>query len=229
MESRLALLGKKAAKHKGKKTLVLNLDETLVHSKFGRFEDWDKFFCLKSETTYYSISMYKRPHLDEFLDFWYKNFEVVLISSAIPSYSNEVFDEIDKGRAVTRLFRDSCLYRDNIYIKTIDRLRRNPSTVIILESNPITWWLNTNNVFPIKWWFGNQKDNELSDIIPILTSLAKVKDVRGIIQRIFEQTGISHSESNKMVNDSYQNWPHIGKIIVEWPHLIFIHKFIKWY
>mmetsp|Transcript_27928 Transcript_27928/g.27781 ORF Transcript_27928/g.27781 Transcript_27928/m.27781 type:complete len:158 (+) Transcript_27928:235-708(+) len=97
------------------------------------------------------------------------------------------------------------MFRDGIYIKTLKRLRRHPSTVIVLENNPVSVCLNPNNVFPIKSWFGSKKDKELLDIIPILKSLAAVKDVRGVIKRIFESTGITHSESNQHVNDLYQN------------------------
>ena len=43
------------------------------------------------------------------------------------------------------------------------------------------------------------------EIIPILKSFSTVKDVRGIIKKIYEETGITHSESNQQVNNLYQN------------------------
>lgn len=205
-------MGEKNDRYRGKKTIVLNLDETLIHSKFGRHEDWDKFFSFKGETNYYAMSMYKRPFLDEFLEHLFDNFEVVFYTSAIEQYSNMVLDEIDPDKkAVSRLFRDSWLDRDGIYLKTIDRLRRNPSTVIVLENNPLKVWFNINNVFPIKSWFGDKKDKELRDLIPILDSLSKVKDVRKIIGKIFAGTGVTHAESNKIVNDLYQDENNIAK------------------
>ena len=62
----------------------------------------------KGETNYYAMSVYKRPYLDQFLEFAFENFEVVFYTAAIEQYANNLIDEIDpKNEAVARLFRDS--------------------------------------------------------------------------------------------------------------------------
>lgn len=40
---------------------------------------------------------------------------------------------------------------------------------------------------PIKPWFNDENDQELKEMIPILDSLSKVKDVRVIIQNIIDK------------------------------------------
>lgn len=83
--------------------------------------------------------------------------------------------------------------------------------MIVLESNPIIVCFNTNNVVPIKCWFGNKRDKELKDLMPILKSLSKVKDVRSVVSKIFDQMGITHSEANELVNNLYQIPENIEK------------------
>lgn len=103
-------MGQKDEKFRHKKTLVISLDEVLVHSKFGRFEDCDKFISFSQGAVYYAISIYKRPYLDEFLEYVFETvgYEVIFYTSAITAYANEVLDLIDpQKRAIARLFRDS--------------------------------------------------------------------------------------------------------------------------
>lgn len=76
--------------------------------------------------------------------------------------------------------------------------------MIAFDNNPLSCAFNINNVFPVKSWFGDPADTELKELIPILKSLAKVKDVRDVIEKIFSNIGITHAESNKLVNDQYQ-------------------------
>ena len=121
------------------KTLVMNIDETLVHSKFGKFEDANKFFSFRLGTEYFAISIYKRPYLDKFLEYAFKHFEVVFYTTSIFEYASKVIDLLDpQNLAVGTLFRDSCLVRDELFIKTIDRLQREPSEIIMLDNNPLT-------------------------------------------------------------------------------------------
>ena len=58
---------KKSLKMRGKKTRVLNLDETLVHSVFGKLDDADIFVTFEHEGHYQAVSTYARPVVDIFL------------------------------------------------------------------------------------------------------------------------------------------------------------------
>lgn len=112
-------------KHKGKKTLVLNLDETLVHSVFYEDEKADFMFSFKMFEKIYSLSCYKRPYLDEFLAEMAKSFEIVYYTQAVEDYANSVINRIDpKKLASGRLFRDAWIMKEDYYIKDIDKLGR---------------------------------------------------------------------------------------------------------
>ena len=126
-------------------------------------EDADIFVTFDYDGQYRAVSTYARPFVNVFLDFAFEHFEVVFYTSSVHPYANQILDYLDsENKAVSRLFRESWITRDGIYIKTIDKLQRKPWSVIILDNNPITWWFNSENVFPIKSWFKDFNDTELS-------------------------------------------------------------------
>jgi RNA polymerase II subunit A small phosphatase-like protein len=104
----IKLLGKQFGSNIGKKTLVLDLDETLIHSKFGKDPNAECSFFIYFDTEYYQVNAHKRPYLDEFLDKVHELFEIVFYSSSVEAYANNIIDFIDPQKwACGRLFRDS--------------------------------------------------------------------------------------------------------------------------
>lgn len=94
---------------KRKPTIVLDLDETLI-SSWGPYEkelteNWDrisrsgmKITCLyeKDEKTT-AFYVFHRPHLEEFLDFLFRNFNVVVWTAATSDYACEVVEKVFKS------------------------------------------------------------------------------------------------------------------------------------
>lgn len=196
--SKLKLLGFQRPQHKGKKTLVLNLDETLLHSVFNNDDKSDFQFTTSRWNKVFSVSMFKRPFLDNFLSHIFKKFEVVFYTPALWDYANKVIDFIDPNNIASgRLFRDSWKIKEDYFIKDIEKLGRYQSNVIVLDNNTMSCSEWIQNTVPIKPWFSDPKDKELKDIIPILDSLAKVKDVRVIIQNIIDK--MEESEEKQAV------------------------------
>lgn len=118
-DTNVKLLGKQIGSNIGKKTLVLDLDETLVHSKFGKNSNPEWTFSILFNKEYYLVSTHKRPYLDEFLNKMHELFEIVFYTSSVEGYANNVIDYIDpKKRASGRLFRDSWInIKEDIYVK----------------------------------------------------------------------------------------------------------------
>lgn len=107
-DTNVKLLGNQVGEDIGKKTLVLDLDETLVHSVFGKEENPLCTFSLLFNKEYYLVSTHKRPHLEEFLEQVSKLYEIVFYTSSVEGYANNVIDYIDtEKKASGRLFRDS--------------------------------------------------------------------------------------------------------------------------
>ncbi len=67
-----------------KKTLVLDLDETLIHSNFEDFQKGsDIKISVKIDNILYKIFAIKRPGVEEFLDRMSKFFEIVIYTASM--------------------------------------------------------------------------------------------------------------------------------------------------
>jgi len=63
----MGFIGKQKPRDKGKKTLILDLDETLVHSSFKFIPNVDIILPIEIEGRNCEIFVLKRPGVDEFL------------------------------------------------------------------------------------------------------------------------------------------------------------------
>ncbi|RHZ45483.1 hypothetical protein Glove_673g20 [Diversispora epigaea] len=165
------------------KTLILDLDETLVHSTSrGARTDAhmievmvDNHACL-----YY---MHKRPHVDHFLkkvSEWYK---VIIFTASMPEYADPVIDLLDPNRNLIsrRLFRQSCTHRNGLFIKDLTIVEPDLSRVCIVDNSPISYAMHQENGIPIEGWISDPFDEALLDLLPFLDALRFTEDVRSIL------------------------------------------------
>ncbi|CAD8177687.1 unnamed protein product [Paramecium octaurelia] len=156
-------------------TLVLDLDETLVH--YQEFPKGGGQFLV-------------RPFAEEFLEALSKHYEIVIFTAALPDYANFIIDIIDKNEVVQqRLYRDQTVFKDEVYIKDLSILNKNLSKVIIVDNMPENFQLQPENGIYIQSWFGDVKDRALKDLQPLLEQIAikKCKDVRVALNQFREQ------------------------------------------
>ncbi|CAI2387438.1 unnamed protein product [Moneuplotes crassus] len=190
-ESNLSMLGQQLKENKGRKTLILCLDEVLLHYRIGAEEsgDGDYEFCLNMKGKARIINVFKRPHLDEFLQKMSEIYEIIFFSNKREDFANPVINFIDSNKvAAGRLYRDSCIVKEGVFIKNIKKLGRNMSSIVVLDNYSVSYLYNIENTVPIKSWYGeNMEDNELKDMLPILQSFAKLKDVRTTIAKIAKE------------------------------------------
>ena len=189
-----------------KKTLVLDLDETLVHSGFIPFNSpSDLVIKIEQDNDVHDIHVLVRPHVEEFLEKMSKRFELVIFTASISNYANPLLNAIDKmGYVPFRLFREHCTLINTAFVKDLTRLGRDLKDIIILDNNPLAYSLHQYNGFPIKSWFDDKNDDELLKIIPILEFLSYVPDVRDYIKKIVVQNKIQF-DSVKQVISNYNN------------------------
>ena len=67
----------------GKKTLVLDLDETLVHSTFQETDDFDYIIPVEIEGNTYSVYVYIRPGVLEFIERMSSLYEIVVYTASL--------------------------------------------------------------------------------------------------------------------------------------------------
>eukprot|EP00456_Euglypha_rotunda_P038572 TRINITY_DN2964_c0_g1_i2.p1 TRINITY_DN2964_c0_g1~~TRINITY_DN2964_c0_g1_i2.p1 ORF type:complete len:240 (-),score=32.03 TRINITY_DN2964_c0_g1_i2:16-735(-) len=110
---------------KGQKTLVLDLDETLVHSSFRPVPSPDFVISIDLDGVTHRVYVQKRPGVDEFLEQVATKFEVIVFTASLGAYANPVMDILDpKGYIKVRLFRESCVQHYGNYVKDLSLLGR---------------------------------------------------------------------------------------------------------
>lgn len=177
------LLGPISEKNKGRKTLVLDLDETLVHSSFKPIPNPDLTVPIEIEGVTYNVYVLKRPFVDKFLTETAKHYEIAIFTASLGKYANPLLDQLDTGRVIEhRLFRESCVIHGGAYVKDLSKLGRKMKNVIFIDNSPLSYAFQPRNAVPTTSWFDDPDCTELNDILPVLTGkLKECEDVRTIL------------------------------------------------
>ena len=199
-------------KTSNKKTLVLDLDETLVHSvggvenNEGEIPQHDFIIQIpQNNNLSHDVHVMVRPHVEEFLERMSKRYELVIFTASISKYANPLLNIVDKMNYVPfRLFREHCTLINTAFVKDLNLLGRDVKDIIILDNNPTAYSLNHYNGFPIKSWFDDKNDDELLKICPILEFLSYVPDVRDYIKKIVVQNKVQF-DMVKQIIVNYKN------------------------
>ncbi|GAB68715.1 phosphatase [Plasmodium cynomolgi strain B] len=177
-QTREFLLGEQREEERGRKTIVLDLDETLVHSTL-RGERYNSFrIHIELGDGRCVIYVNKRPGVEHFFKEISKHYEVVIFTASLPKYANAVIDKLDKDNICAyRLFRESCTFWNNNYVKDLKILGRDLNNVVIIDNSTFVHKFCEDNCILIKSWFDDPTDKELYKLIPFLKKLSKKKSV----------------------------------------------------
>ncbi|CAA17836.2 Mitochondrial import inner membrane translocase subunit tim50 [Schizosaccharomyces pombe] len=152
-------------------TLVLSLDDLLIHSEWTRQHGWRTA---------------KRPGLDYFLGYLSMYYEVVIFTRQYLATAKPIIDKIDPYHVSISavLTRESSKYEKGKVIKDLSYLNRDLSRVIMIDTNPESWSKQPDNAIAMAPWTGNPKDKELVGLIPLLEFIAimDIKDVRPVLK-----------------------------------------------
>ena len=196
------LIPVKLPEFKGKKTLVLDLDETLVHSSFFPFEKNDVVLNVNFDGVFYNIYILIRPGAEQFIQEMGKYFEIIVFTASIEAYASPLLDILDKGKNIKyRLYREHCNFVNGVFIKDLKRLNRSLKDVIIIDNSPLAYAFDVDNGLPILSWFDNRDDKELIYLQPILKFLEKVDDVRKYIKKFTKNNFINYEIANRIIKD----------------------------
>ncbi|KTW32288.1 uncharacterized protein T551_00379 [Pneumocystis jirovecii RU7] len=167
---------------KGKKCLVLDLDETLVHSSFKIIHQADFIIPIKIDSIYHNVYVIKRPGVDCFMKRMGELFEIVVFTASLAKYADPVLDMLDIHHVVKhRLFRESCFNHQGNYVKNLSQLGRELKNVLIIDNSPASYIFHSSNAIPVSSWFNDIHDTELLDLIPFLEDLTTVSDVTTVL------------------------------------------------
>jgi len=207
------LLPEKSSKFDGKKTLVLDIDETLVHSSFFPFEKNDLILNVNFDGIYYNIYVLIRPGAEKFIKNISKYFEVITFTASLPAYAKPLLDILDKGKNIQhRLYREHCTFINGVFVKDLKRLNRNLKDLIIVDNSPMAFAFDTENGLPILSWFDDPIDKELANIQPLLEFLANTKDVRKYIKKFVKNNNINYEMAHKIIEESKDNKKNANEV-----------------
>ncbi|KAG8247838.1 CTD nuclear envelope phosphatase 1 [Homalodisca vitripennis] len=176
-----------------RKVLVLDLDETLIHShhegvvrqtvKPGTPPD----FVLKVTIERHPVRFFvhKRPHVDFFLDIVSQWYELVVFTASMEIYGAAVADKLDNNRGILRrrYYRQHCTPDLGSYTKDLSAISVDLANVFILDNSPGAYRAYPDNAIPIKSWFSDPMDTALLNLLPMLDALRFTQDVRSVLSR----------------------------------------------
>ncbi|KAM0054787.1 putative protein-serine/threonine phosphatase [Helianthus debilis subsp. tardiflorus] len=173
-------------------TLVLDLDETLVHSTLDHCDDADFSFPVFFDFKEHTVYVKQRPYLKDFLERVSEMFQIVIFTASQSIYAKQLLDILDPdGKIIShRAYRESCTFADGNYTKDLTVLGVDLAKVVIIDNCPQVFQLQVNNGIPIKSWFSDPSDCALITLLPFLERLADAEDVRPIIAKRFGEMRI---------------------------------------
>lgn len=162
------------APHQRPYTLLVDLEDLLVHSTWDRQHGWRTA---------------KRPGVDYFLGYLSQFYEIVLFTSQpvyvsccvlcacgsffpdrLPQTALPVAEKLDPFTLYLpyKLFRESTRYIDGKVVKDLEYLNRDLSKVVMLDTNSDHSALQPDNAIVIQPWDGSRGDKGLVEMIPFL-------------------------------------------------------------
>ena len=144
------------------KTLILDLDETLIHSlaKGARMSTGHMVEVKLNAPVALSpphsggqapaiigphhpilYYVHKRPHCDEFLRKVSKWYKLVIFTASVQEYADPVIDWLETERKyfVARYYRQHCTFRQGAYVKDLGTIEPDLSRVVILDNSPVSY------------------------------------------------------------------------------------------
>ncbi len=158
-------------------TLVLDLDETLIHFSVNGENEGQLFF---------------RPYLFHFLNSISEYYELIIFTAGLKEYANIVLDLIE-SRMGKKIF-DYRLYRENtepndegIFIKDLTKIGRSLQKMIIVDNTKNNYELQKDNGIEIKSYYGfDSKKMDLMEDNVILDDDKCLMELENILIKLVE-------------------------------------------
>ncbi|XP_065186974.1 CTD nuclear envelope phosphatase 1 homolog [Sycon ciliatum] len=172
-----------------RKTLVLDLDETLIHSHLDgqpmKYSQPDFVIRVMIHRHPVRFFVHKRPHVDYFLEQVSKWYDVVVFTASLEVYGTAVADRLDAGRNILgrRYYRQHCVFETASYTKDLKTICSDLANVMIIDNSPSVYKGNPDNAIPIPSWVNDSRDTALLSLLPVLDALRFTRDVRSVLGR----------------------------------------------
>lgn len=168
--------------------LILDIDETLVFGTESPLPNREPDFIAGT------YAIYRRPHLDAFLNAIGQNFDLAIWSSASASYVREIASTLipDATQLEFVWSRERCTrrydpeFQEAYYAKNLDKVCKLGfalERILIVDDSPEKVSRHYGNHIRVLPFTGDPHDTELQKLLPYLISIRNVENVRKIEKR----------------------------------------------
>ncbi|CAK89545.1 unnamed protein product (macronuclear) [Paramecium tetraurelia] len=192
---------------KKQKTLVIDLDETLVHcNEYPQLKS-DFYIPVQINNITYQAGISVRPYAQEFLRSMAEYYEIIIFTASNEDYANQIIDYLDPtGTLVSgRLFREDCIrVESGCHVKDLRILNRDLKDVVLIDNSAFSYAFQIDNGIPIIPYLDNKKDNvnllilseqELQHLESYLKTLIQYDDFRKVNNKLFNLEAIQNCNS----------------------------------
>ncbi|OMJ78713.1 hypothetical protein SteCoe_21433 [Stentor coeruleus] len=172
-----------------RKTIVFDLDETLVHCVDDCIETADIVIDIhfpSGEIVKAGVNI--RPFAKECLQEASKYFEVIIFTASHKYYADEVLNHLDPQNEYInyRLYRENCILAEGVHIKDLRILKdRKLKNTVIVDNCAYSFAYQLENGIPIISWHDDPSDRELYNLMDYLKVLAGAHDIRDVNREVF--------------------------------------------
>jgi Dullard-like phosphatase family protein len=176
------------------KTLILDMDETLIHAEIlpenakPIKKDVDFTITLKNlntetgENEIYIVYVSIRPFYDECMENLAKYYELVVFTAAEQDYADAILDVLDTENLIfKRLYRQHCInIEDKYFVKDLRIIKdREIKDMVLVDNSIISMAFNIDNGIPVAPFFrGMKSDEEFLFLHSYLDELYHIDDIR---------------------------------------------------
>ena len=173
---------------KYKYTLVLDMDETLIHFFF----------------THINGMFFVRPFCFDFLNELNDLYEIITFTAGTKEYADMILNQLDINNNIFkyRLYRQHITILEFNIFKDLSKIGRDLSKTIIIDNLRENFKMHPNNGIFIKTWTSDINDIQFRDLKKILKDIVQynVNDVREIILKMNDEIRISKNVINPYSN-----------------------------
>jgi CTD small phosphatase-like protein 2 len=178
-----------------KKTLILDLDETLIHS------DLDLIYKNHIITLYFDsedddeknipIPLILRPGLFDFLNYAKEKFELIIFTASHKNYADKIIDYIEKEKKYfsLRLYREHCIFiKPGLYIKDLRIFKnRDLKNIVLIDNSIFSFAHQLSNGILVTSFYNDDNDFFLYNLKEYLSyCIEDCKDVRIVNKEQFK-------------------------------------------
>ncbi|OMJ78547.1 hypothetical protein SteCoe_21609 [Stentor coeruleus] len=163
-----------------KKTIALDLDETLIYSSSSNSTPEYIIHRLLQDNNSIIIKFSIRPYAKDFIRILSTLANIVIFTASSKSYADPIIDIIDPNHEFikARYYRDSCVLSSAGFIKDLNILKKPLKDVLLVDNLSTSFLYQKQNGILVTSWYGDKNDMELFHLLGFIRKILPYDDIR---------------------------------------------------